>query len=317
MPLRGSAEATTLAMAFNEMSTSLRGAQQRLLHDAFHDHLTQLPNRALFMDRLQRVIARKARYPQLPIRGAVHRSGSVQDRQRQHRSSGRRPAPARDGEPAEPASCANTTRSRGRPIAPATKTPRTAWPASAATSSRCCWKTSATRATPCESPSGCSEAVAVPLTIDGQEVFASVSIGIAVSSPEHRCGDELVRDADIAMYRAKSAGGDRYAVFDATMHQDAVERLQLETDLRRGIDRHEFQLRYQPIVVVRQSPGRRIRGAASVAASGSRSAAAVDVPDRRRRNRPHLADRLLGAARGVRGGGAVAGDNIQRAAPSA
>jgi len=81
-------------------------------------------------------------------------------------------------------------------------------------------------------------------------MFPSASIGIAVSSPEHRCGDEIVRDADAAMYRAKSAGGDRYAVFDATMHRDAVARMQLETDLRRAIDRHEFRLRYQPIVSI-------------------------------------------------------------------
>jgi EAL domain-containing protein (putative c-di-GMP-specific phosphodiesterase class I) len=58
----------------------------------------------------------------------------------------------------------------------------------------------------------------------------------------------LVRDADIAMYRAKASGGDRCAVFDAAMHDRAVERLQLETDLRRAIEREEFRLQYQPIV---------------------------------------------------------------------
>ena len=64
MPLRGSAEATTVAVAFNEMSTSLRVAQERLLHDALHDHLTQLPNRALFMDRLQQALGRRSRHPE-------------------------------------------------------------------------------------------------------------------------------------------------------------------------------------------------------------------------------------------------------------
>ena len=64
VPAGGSAEAATMALAFNDMSTSLRGAQDRLLHDAFHDHLTQLPNRALFMDRLQRAITRRTRHPE-------------------------------------------------------------------------------------------------------------------------------------------------------------------------------------------------------------------------------------------------------------
>ena len=79
-------------------------------------------------------------------------------------------------------------------------------------------------------------------------MFPTASIGIAVSSPAHHTGDDLVRDADIAMYRAKSGGGDRCAVFDPTMHQCAVERLQLETDLRRALERDEFRLHYQPIV---------------------------------------------------------------------
>src|SRR6185436_15091597 len=64
VPVSGSAEAATMALAFNEMSTSLRGAQDRLLHDALHDHLTQLPNRALFMERLQRASRRRTRHPE-------------------------------------------------------------------------------------------------------------------------------------------------------------------------------------------------------------------------------------------------------------
>ena len=81
-------------------------------------------------------------------------------------------------------------------------------------------------------------------------MFASPSIGVAVSSTEHRSGDEVVRDADLAMYRAKGAGGGRYAVFDAAMHEAAVERLRLETELRRAVERQEFRLWYQPIVAL-------------------------------------------------------------------
>jgi predicted signal transduction protein with EAL and GGDEF domain len=95
------------------------------------------------------------------------------------------------------------------------------------------------------------KAVAVPVNLDGQEVFASASVGVAVSTSVQGSGEYLVRDADIAMHRAKASGGDRCSVFDVTMYARAVERLQLETDLRRAIEREEFRLRYQPIVSLR------------------------------------------------------------------
>ena len=109
-----------------------------------------------------------------------------------------------------------------------------------------------------------------------QEVFVSPSIGVAVSSPEHRSADEVVRDADLAMYRAKGAGGGRYAVFDAAMHQGALERLQLETELRRAVERQEFRLWYQPIVVAvdrqRGRASRRWSGGSIPSAACSRPA---------------------------------------------
>ena len=96
------------------------------------------------------------------------------------------------------------------------------------------------------------QAVRAPVSMGGgQEVFATASIGIAISVSVNSSDEDLVRDADIAMYRAKASGGDQCAVFDATMHERAVERLQLETDLRRAIEREEFRLQYQPIVSLR------------------------------------------------------------------
>jgi EAL domain-containing protein (putative c-di-GMP-specific phosphodiesterase class I) len=91
-------------------------------------------------------------------------------------------------------------------------------------------------------------AVAAPVALGGQELFTTASVGVAVSTSAQCSGEDLVRDADIAMYRAKASGGDQCSVFDATMYDRAVERLQLETDLRRAIEREEFRLRYQPIV---------------------------------------------------------------------
>ena len=87
-----------------------------------------------------------------------------------------------------------------------------------------------------------------PLRINGHEVFAAVSIGIALSSDGRRSAEEMLRVADIAMYRAKAQGRGRYELFDRRMHAHAVEVLQIETDLRRAVERNEFVLYYQPIL---------------------------------------------------------------------
>ena len=87
-----------------------------------------------------------------------------------------------------------------------------------------------------------------PFNLTGRIAYISASIGIALNSPDCNQPEELLRNADTAMYRAKALGKARYEVFDATMHAQAQERLQLETDLRQAIERCEFQLHYQPIV---------------------------------------------------------------------
>ena len=87
-----------------------------------------------------------------------------------------------------------------------------------------------------------------PFMIAGKEVFTSVSIGIALSNPNYEEAEDILRDADTAMYRAKSLGKARFEVFDADMRASVMARLQLETDLRRALEREEFQNFYQPIV---------------------------------------------------------------------
>lgn len=87
-----------------------------------------------------------------------------------------------------------------------------------------------------------------PLKLNGQEVFTTTSIGIALSSAGYDCPQDLMRDADIAMYRAKALGKARSCLFNKTMHQIAVDRLRLESDLRRALERQELRLYYQPIV---------------------------------------------------------------------
>jgi diguanylate cyclase (GGDEF)-like protein len=91
------------------------------------------------------------------------------------------------------------------------------------------------------------EALATAIDINGYEVFTSASIGIAISDSSTR-PEFLLRSADLAMGRAKAAGRARFAVFDPTMHADALARLQLETELRRAVSAQTFQLQYQPII---------------------------------------------------------------------
>jgi EAL domain-containing protein (putative c-di-GMP-specific phosphodiesterase class I) len=92
------------------------------------------------------------------------------------------------------------------------------------------------------------EAVTQPFNIGGHEVFTTASIGIALSTTGYERAEDLLRDADTAMYRAKLLGKKRHIVFDREMHDRAMELLQIETDLRRAITRKEFFVNYQPIV---------------------------------------------------------------------
>lgn len=91
-------------------------------------------------------------------------------------------------------------------------------------------------------------ALQTPLVIEGREVYTTCSIGIVLGTPEYTQPSHLLRDADIAMYRAKHKGKARYEIFDVEMHAQALNRLHLENDLRRAIAGHEFVLHYQPIV---------------------------------------------------------------------
>ena len=92
--------------------------------------------------------------------------------------------------------------------------------------------------------------LSLPFNLSGHEVFTAVSIGIALSKIGYDRPEDLLRDADTTMYRAKALGKGRFEVFDRTMHTEALALLQLETDLRRGLDRREFQLHYQPIIAL-------------------------------------------------------------------
>lgn len=91
------------------------------------------------------------------------------------------------------------------------------------------------------------ESLSSPFKVAGQEVTSSGSIGIAFSSPSYHHAEDLMRDADIAMYRAKSAGKARYEIFDQVAQKDATERSEAEESLRAALGADRFELHYQPI----------------------------------------------------------------------
>ena len=246
LPVRGSAEDMTVATAFNEMSASLRAAHQRLIHDAIHDPLTLLPNRVLFMERLERAMARRARHPDflfavlfIDLDRFKHVNDSL-------------------GHTAGDRLLVTFAERLARVVRhddTVTRMATAEYEGAANTLARFGGDEFVMLIDDIRAPIDAvrvAERVqalaAESLQLGAQDVFVTPSIGVAVSSDDHHSGDEVVRDADLAMYRAKAAGGGRYAVFDAAMHQGALERLRLETELRRAVERQEFRLWYQPIV---------------------------------------------------------------------
>jgi diguanylate cyclase (GGDEF)-like protein/PAS domain S-box-containing protein len=95
------------------------------------------------------------------------------------------------------------------------------------------------------------ESLRTAVEVGGHEIFATTSIGIALSTTGYNNPEDLLRDADTAMYRAKARGRACYEIFDKFMHARAVALLQLENDLRRAIERKEFDVYYQPIVSIK------------------------------------------------------------------
>ena len=90
--------------------------------------------------------------------------------------------------------------------------------------------------------------ISAAIVLTGREVFTTMSIGVAVGTGAYSDPEDILRDADTAMYRAKSLGKARHVVFDHSMHASAVNLLQIETDLRKALDKDQFYLLYQPIV---------------------------------------------------------------------
>lgn len=94
--------------------------------------------------------------------------------------------------------------------------------------------------------------IAKPLQLDHQEIYPSISIGIASTYLQYQTVEDILRDADTAMYNAKKAGKARFVLFDENMHRKASDLLKLDGDLRRAVENQQLQLYYQPIVSLKE-----------------------------------------------------------------
>ena len=225
-------KATRMAGSLTDV-TERKSAEEQLVHDAFHDSLTNMPNRALFTDLLARSLGRAKRRTE--YRFAVlfidlDRFKVVNDSLGHSIGDELLKAIARRVE---------------RCIRPGDTVARLGGDEFTILVDDIGDASDATRVA-----DRVQHELAQGFTLGGHEVFTSASIGIALSASGYQSADELLRDADIAMYRAKALGKARYEVFDHAMHAHAKALLELETDLRRAVERAEFRLHYQPLVAL-------------------------------------------------------------------
>jgi predicted signal transduction protein with EAL and GGDEF domain len=224
-----------------------RRAQDRLVHDALHDPLTQLGNRKLFLDRLEHFLVRSQRIPDYQFAvlfvdldrfkaindGLGHQAGDqviVGTARRLSACLRQNDLVARDGaEPGHADSSHIVSRLGGDEFTVLLDNVTSA-------------------ATPIRVAERLLEALAAPFLIGQQQVFVSASIGIALSSSGYQDVHVMLRDADIAMYHAKQNGRARWMMFDQTMQEGALRRLTLEAELRLALGAGQLYLQYQPIV---------------------------------------------------------------------
>ena len=248
-PIRNAKGQTEKLVIVNRDITERKRAEEMLVHNALHDGLTNLPNRALFLDRLQHALTlskKRSNYKFAVLLIDVddfriindslgHTAGDelliqigqrLKDSVRQVDTVSRPRASEVLGRPTNDDTLARLGGDEFTILLDDIRDPIEAV--------RVAERVQAELAT--------------PFVVNHQEIVISASIGIASSTSPHTQAEDLLRDADIAMYRAKRAGKARCEVSDTAMHANAVKRLRLETDLRKALDQGEFRVYYQPIV---------------------------------------------------------------------
>jgi diguanylate cyclase (GGDEF)-like protein len=204
--------------------------EQQLLHDALHDSLTGLPNRALFLDRLERAIAYAQRRPER------HFAVIFLDLDRFKVVNDRLGHVAADGVLAALARRLEQCLRRGDSVA------------------RLSGDEFALLVHDVADPAVVAHRIlhelGRPFDAAGQQVLVTASLGIAISSTGFSRPEDALRDADAAMYRAKARGRARFEIADAELHARSLEQLEMESQLREAVESGELRLHFQPVVVM-------------------------------------------------------------------
>jgi diguanylate cyclase (GGDEF)-like protein/PAS domain S-box-containing protein len=238
-PIRQEGEVVGAVVTFKDI-TERKVLEQQLHHQAFYDPLTGLPNRALFMERLQHASTRANRrdsrvtvlFVDLDDFKVINDSlGHIAGDQLLKAVAERVKACLRPEDTAarlggdEFTILVEDVASVGEGVQIAERI---------------------------------AEVLQPPFTLDEQQVFTTASIGIVLSGPTHERAENLLRHADLAMYRAKHKGKARYEIFEPSMNHEALRRLRLENEIRGALERGEFRVYYQPVLTL---DGGRISGA--------------------------------------------------------
>jgi diguanylate cyclase (GGDEF)-like protein/PAS domain S-box-containing protein len=219
---------TNFVGVFSDISER-KSAEERILHQVYYDRLTELPNRVLFADRLNQVMGNAKRNPgkhfavmfldldrfKLINDSMGHDAGDQLLQQAAHRLR---------GSMRETDTVARMGGDEFTVVLSEVGSPKDA----------------------CHVAQKILDAFRAPFSLNGNEVYVSVSIGISVYPEDGNTTDILLKNADMAMYRAKGAGGSWYELYDECLGQQASQRLALETALHKAIDRNEMELHYQP-----------------------------------------------------------------------
>jgi diguanylate cyclase (GGDEF)-like protein len=226
-----------LAAAVSELREQIaerERAEQQLVHETLHDSLTGLPNRTFLYGAIERALSRLQRDPEhrfavlfldLDRFKVINDSvGHLSGDQMLKQASERLAACVRDSDV--------VARLGGDEFALLIEDVNLPEDA-------------------CHTAQRVIQSLSEPMYIGGKELFTSASVGITLGSKRYQKAEELLRDADVAMYRAKAHGRHRFEIFDERLHQEALELLDLEVDLRRAILRDEFEPHFQPIVDLR------------------------------------------------------------------